>query len=146
MYRPVYTMCISKNCCISWPTHVMFLRFKHFCYTSQYKSHAVPLVLLQILEHLNKIILNYPSFLNEVKLSFARRKGNRGIASRILDLGTRPNLVVNFTLRLLYPHGRISRYQLTRRLGGPQRQSVYCRKEPFAYEGNRPTVSRSSIL
>jgi len=45
--------------------------------------------------------------------------GSRGIAPRILDLGTRWIWVVSFTSRPLYPQGKSPRYPLDRRLGGP---------------------------
>jgi len=43
-----------------------------------------------------------------------------GIAPRILDLGTRWMLVVNFTPRSLYPQWKSPWYPLYRRLGGPE--------------------------
>jgi hypothetical protein len=49
--------------------------------------------------------------------------GSGGIASRILDLGTRWRLVVSFTSRPLYTKGKSTRYPLDRRLGGPQSRS-----------------------
>jgi hypothetical protein len=49
--------------------------------------------------------------------------GSGGVASRILDLGTRWRWVVSFTTRLLYPQGKSPRYPLSRRLGGPQSRS-----------------------
>jgi len=49
--------------------------------------------------------------------------GGRGIAPRILDLGTKRRWVVSFTLRSLYIRGKSPRYPLDRRLGGPQNRS-----------------------
>jgi hypothetical protein len=49
--------------------------------------------------------------------------GSGGIASRILDLGTRWKWVVSFTPRPLYPKGKSPWYPLDRRLGGPQSRS-----------------------
>jgi hypothetical protein len=46
--------------------------------------------------------------------------GSGGVASRILDFGTRWRWVVSFTPRPLYPQGRSPWYSLARRLGGPQ--------------------------
>jgi hypothetical protein len=46
-----------------------------------------------------------------------------------LDLGTRWRLVVSFTPRPLYPRGKIPRYPLDRRLGGPQNRSGRRREE-----------------
>jgi hypothetical protein len=45
------------------------------------------------------------------------------IAPRILDLGTRWELVVSFTSRPLYPQEKSPWYTLNRRLGGPQNRS-----------------------
>jgi len=49
--------------------------------------------------------------------------GNGGIASRVLDLGTRWRWVVSLTPRSLYPQGKRPRYPLDTRVGGPQRRS-----------------------
>jgi hypothetical protein len=49
--------------------------------------------------------------------------GSRGIAPRILDLGSRWRRVVSFTPRPLYSQGKSPRYPLDRRLGGPQSRS-----------------------
>jgi hypothetical protein len=49
--------------------------------------------------------------------------GSGGIAPRILNLGIRWRRVVSFIPRPLYPQGKISRYPLDRRLGGPQSRS-----------------------
>jgi hypothetical protein len=46
--------------------------------------------------------------------------GEWGIAPHILDLGTSWRWVDSFTLRQLYPQGKIPWYPLDRRLGGPQ--------------------------
>jgi hypothetical protein len=51
--------------------------------------------------------------------------GNGGIASRILDLGTRWRLVVSFTSRPLYPQGKSPWCPLDRRLGGPGGEKVF---------------------
>jgi hypothetical protein len=67
----------------------------------------------------------------KVKLSLCLTKhhamktyyGSGGIASRILDLGTRWRWVVSFTSRPLYPQGKSPRYPLDRKLGGPQSRS-----------------------
>jgi hypothetical protein len=48
-----------------------------------------------------------------------------GVASRLLNLGTRWKRVVSFTPRPLWPQGISPRYPLARRLGKPQRQSVH---------------------
>jgi hypothetical protein len=49
--------------------------------------------------------------------------GSGGIASRIIDLGTRWKWVINFTPRPLYHQGKSPRYPLDRGLGGPQSPS-----------------------
>jgi hypothetical protein len=49
--------------------------------------------------------------------------GSGGIASRILDLGTRWRCVVSFTTQPLYLQGKSPWYPLDRRLGGPQSRS-----------------------
>jgi hypothetical protein len=46
--------------------------------------------------------------------------GSGGIVPRILHLSTRWRWVVSFTPLPLYPQGKILRYPLDRRLGGPQ--------------------------
>jgi len=51
--------------------------------------------------------------------------GNGSIAPPILDLGTRRRLVVSFTPRPIYPHGKSLWYPLNMRLGGPQSRSLY---------------------
>jgi hypothetical protein len=38
----------------------------------------------------------------------------------IVDLGSRYKEVETFTLRVLYPGGKSVKYQMARRLGGPQ--------------------------
>jgi hypothetical protein len=48
--------------------------------------------------------------------------GSGSIAPRILDPGTRWRWVVSFTSRPLYHQGKSSRYQLDRRIGGPQNE------------------------
>jgi hypothetical protein len=52
--------------------------------------------------------------------------GSRDIAPLILDLGTIWRLVFSFTLRPLYPQGKIAWNSLDRRLGGPQSRSGCC--------------------
>jgi hypothetical protein len=49
--------------------------------------------------------------------------GSEGIASHILDIGSRWRLVVSFTPRPLYRQGKSPWYPLHRRLGGPQNRS-----------------------
>jgi hypothetical protein len=49
--------------------------------------------------------------------------GSGGIAPNILDLGTRWRWVVSFTLRSLYPQGKIPWCPLDRRLSKPQTRS-----------------------
>jgi hypothetical protein len=53
--------------------------------------------------------------------------GSGGIASRILDLGTRWRCMVSFTIRPLYFQGRSPWYPLVRGLGGPQSRSGHCK-------------------
>ena len=69
------------------------------------------------------------------------------IAVHILYLGTRWILIVNFTLRLIYPWGSKCRYLVNRRLGAPQSRTACFRKEEkyFAPVRNQSTVPRSSI-
>jgi hypothetical protein len=55
--------------------------------------------------------------------------GNRGIASGILNLGTRWRWVVSFKPQPLYPRGKNTRYPFDRRLGGPQSRSGRGREE-----------------
>jgi hypothetical protein len=47
-----------------------------------------------------------------------------GIATRILELGTRLRWIVSFTFRSLYPQGKSPCYPLDRRLRGPQSRSA----------------------
>jgi hypothetical protein len=49
--------------------------------------------------------------------------GNRDIAPRILELGTRWRWVVSFKRRPLYPQEKSRRHPLDRSLGGPQSRS-----------------------
>jgi hypothetical protein len=49
--------------------------------------------------------------------------GSRGIAPRILELGTRWRRVVSFKPRQLYPQRKSTWYPLDRRLGEPQSRS-----------------------
>jgi hypothetical protein len=49
--------------------------------------------------------------------------GSRGIASRVLNLGTRWMRVVSFTLRPFYPQWKSLWYPLDRGLGEPQSRS-----------------------
>jgi hypothetical protein len=48
---------------------------------------------------------------------------SRGIAPRILDLGTRWRFVVSLTPRPLYSQGKSPRYPLDRRPGGPHNRT-----------------------
>jgi hypothetical protein len=50
-------------------------------------------------------------------------QGIRGIAPRILDLGTRWRSVVSFTPRPLYPQEKSPWHPLDRKLGRPQSRS-----------------------
>jgi hypothetical protein len=52
-------------------------------------------------------------------------------SSTILDLSTVWKWVVSFTLRPLYPQGKIPHYPLNRRLGGPQSRSGHCWEERY---------------
>jgi hypothetical protein len=54
---------------------------------------------------------------------------SRGIAPRILDLGTRWRWMVSLTPRPLYPQGKSPWYPLDRRLSGPQSRSGRGRAE-----------------
>jgi hypothetical protein len=54
--------------------------------------------------------------------------GSRGIAPRILDLGTRWKRVVG-TPRLLYPQGKSPWHSLVRRMSGSQSRSGRCGEE-----------------
>jgi hypothetical protein len=49
--------------------------------------------------------------------------GNGGLASGILDIGTRWRWVVSFMPRPLYPQGKRTCYPLVRRFGRPQSRS-----------------------
>jgi hypothetical protein len=55
--------------------------------------------------------------------------GNGGVASRSLNLGTRFRWVVGFMPQPLYSRGKIPRYPLDRRLGGPQSRSGHSGEE-----------------
>jgi hypothetical protein len=73
-------------------------------------------------------------------------------APRILDLGTRWMWVVSFTPRPLCPQGKSPRYQLDRRLGGPQSRSGGGDEKNFQpppriepYNPNRPARSLVAI-
>jgi hypothetical protein len=61
----------------------------------------------------------------------------------ILKLGTRWRRVFSFTPRPLYPWGKIPRYPLDMRLGGPQGQSGYYREEEIScpYRESNPDSS-----
>jgi hypothetical protein len=64
--------------------------------------------------------------------------GELTYSSIILDLGTRWRWVVTFTPRPHFPRGKIPRYSLDRRLGGPQSRSGRCGGERnLALAGNR---------
>jgi len=63
--------------------------------------------------------------------------GDGGIAPRILDLGTRRRRVASFTIRPLYPQGKGSRYQLDRRLDGPQSRSGHGGEEKDSHSPPR---------
>lgn len=62
------------------------------------------------------------------------RRRNSCIAPLILDIGARSRRVVKFKQRPLYP-GKVCRYPLNRRIGGPQR-----RYERFEKEKNIFTI------
>jgi hypothetical protein len=74
--------------------------------------------------------------------------GSGGIAPRILDLGPRWSLVVSFTPRTLYPHGKSPWYPLDRRLGGPQSRSGRGGEEKNSYPlpGLEPRIIQSVKL
>jgi hypothetical protein len=55
--------------------------------------------------------------------------GSGGIATRILDLGTRWRRVVSFTPQPLYHQGKNPWYPLDMGLGGPQSRSGRCDEE-----------------
>jgi hypothetical protein len=68
-------------------------------------------------------------------------------SSTLLNLSTKWEGAVSFTLRSLYSQGKSPRYLLGRRLGGSQSRSGLCGEEKnLAPAGNRtrtiPTVSR----
>jgi hypothetical protein len=55
--------------------------------------------------------------------------GSEGIATRILDPGTRWRWVVSFTPQQLYLQGKSPSYPLDRSLGGPHNQSGHSGEE-----------------
>jgi len=50
--------------------------------------------------------------------------------------------VVSFTPRPIFPQGKIPRYPLDRRLGGPQSHSVHGGEEVSTPAGNRTPVGQ----
>jgi hypothetical protein len=90
----------------------------------------------------------------KVKLSLCLTKhhpmktywGSRGIAPRILDIGTRWRWVVSFTPWPLYPQGKSLLYPLDRRLGEPQSRSGRGgeEKNSLPTAGNRTLEPQSS--
>jgi hypothetical protein len=90
----------------------------------------------------------------KVKLSLCLTKhhamkaywGRGGIASRIIDLGTRWRWVVSFTPRPLYPQGKLPWYPLDRRLDEPQNRSGHGGEEKNSQPptGNRTLEPKSS--
>jgi hypothetical protein len=68
--------------------------------------------------------------------------------SAILDLGNRWRRVASFTPSSLYPRGKDSQYQLSRRLGGPQSQAGHYEEENIllCQESNPGRPARSLLL